>query len=154
MVAGLALMLSACSNDDEQAQSQETPIRLSAAVNEQLTRASQGDQNQNTFFQIDAQVNIYISENFAPNQTAAGSSYAKNGYVFQVQDVNGNLSPASSLSYPYYPTNGNSVKIVGMYPKSTFKNVTKNTTSFTVETDQSTDLNYWLSDLMYSDNLD
>ena len=153
VLAGLALGLTACSSDDEQAQSQEMPIRLSASVNEQLTRANQGVQNQNTIFQIDAQVNIYISENFAPSQVNSASSYAKNGYVFQVQDANGTLMPASSLSYPYYPTNGNSVKIVGMYPKSTLKNVTKSTTSFTIETDQSTDLNYCLSDLMYSDNL-
>lgn len=146
-MAGLALVLTACSNDNEGTEEQGMPILLNANVVTGTTRADTDIQNEQ--FLANSKVKVYVEEN--KDNGVASTQYASNGYTF-VADGNGGLYPETG-SYPYYPTSSNTINLVGYYPFTDTKKITKNTTSFSVESDQRDESGYMDSDLMFSDNI-
>lgn len=85
---------------------------------------------------------------------------AKNGDVVSVNlqyaaDGSGGLtlattSPAQEI--PYYPANGNGVKMTAYHPYEDRAAITGSAYEFAVSTDQSSNANYYASDLLYSEN--
>ena len=128
-VAGCLLMAS-CSGDDALADG-DMEIRINAEVADaqQPTRAA-GTSVFGSFATTD-QVYLYITD-------ATSSTSLKTGAV--------TLSSSSVSTGIYYPTNGHLVNIKGYYPSS----VTNTSTSFSVQSDQSSEANYKSSDLMYA----
>ena len=128
-VAG-CLLVASCSGDDALADD-NTEIRISAEVadDQQPTRAA-GASVFGSFATTD-QVYLYITD-------ATSGTSLKTGAV--------TLSSSSVSTGIYYPTNGHLVNIKGYYPSS----VTNSTTSFSVQSDQSSETNYKSSDLMYA----
>lgn len=146
-MAGMALLFTACSSDNDQAQEEAMPILLTANVAQGTTRADTDIQNEQ--FIANSKMKVYVEDN--KENGVATTKYAENGYVF-VADGNGGLYPETG-SYPYYPTSTNTVSLTGYYPYMTSKQVTKTTTEFSVETDQRDENGYIKSDLMFSNNI-
>ena len=149
-MAGMLLSLTACSNDDSAAGEEQStgpvPITLQTSVVSVGTRVS-GQSIQNTEFEKDEELNIYITENIPANGKAGGSYNPK--YEYKVSDENGSLKPMS-LSSPYYPLNTNTIAIYATYPKTVTNDVQQ---YFSVKADQTLTTSYKSSDLMFSNNL-
>ena len=133
--------LASCSNDLSRPTAEDTPIRIQANVGGITTRA--GSDIQGTKFDNGESVNVYINEN-----TTGGSAtytYGADGLLTCTADGDGNLS----FSDPqYFPANGHGIDVYGIYPTSVKE---KNSTQdFSVNTDQSEDVDYKASDLMYA----
>ena len=158
MFAGISLIAVSCSNEVQPVAEEElVPIQIAASVNglqldeeTEITRASFNMQDD--YLAVGQIVNVFIEEIVPENGTMAGN-YGTDAVKFKVTGVGSTdnvygMRP-TSLSYPYYPTNNNHIKLFGFYPEE----VTRSTTTFTVKTDQSGDENYRKSDLMYSNNV-
>ena len=144
ILAGILLTLTACSSDDS-ANDGRVPINLQANVLAVNTRAAQDIQN--TVFEKNEELNVYITENI-PVGGQAGASY--NGkYEYKVSDDAGSLKPMS-LSSPYYPMNTNHIAITAVYPKRMTNAAVQD---FTVRDDQFAKSDYKASDLMFSNNI-
>lgn len=132
-LAASALMIAACSNEECGNQSVQNPevISLSATVNGGM-RAS-GANLQNAQFASGKEIFVEAYK------TGASTAYATGNYT--TQDASGTLS--GSLTYP---ATGENIDICAYYPST----VSSSTTSFTVQTNQSSDANYQNSDLMYA----
>lgn len=136
LLAVTALALSACSNDELDPQE----IRLSASIPEMTqlagTRAADGLMaafgGENIF--------LYITDHGTPTSVVHSASYPVTG------------TTVTGFSGVYYPTSGNTVDIKGYYPYQptgyTDVAVTNTSTTFSVQTDQSSDNAYKASDLM------
>lgn len=146
-MAGMALLFTACSSDNDQAQEEAMPIRLTANVAQVTTRADVDIQNQQ--FLANSKVKVYAEEN--KDNGVASTKYAESGYVF-VASGSGALYPETG-AYPYYPTSSNTVALTGYAPYTNTKTVTKATTTFSVESDQRDESGYIDSDLMFSNNI-
>ena len=159
MLAGISLLTVSCGNDDAQLVADEelVPIQICASfsglqVDEEndVTRASKNMQDD--YLTVGQRVNVYIEE-IVPEGGSMAGNYGTDAVKFKVTGVGSTddtwgLRPVS-LSYPYYPTNKNHVKLFGLYPEE----ATRDMTTFTVKSDQSGDDNYRKSDLMYSNNV-
>ena len=145
ILAAAALSFAACSNNesDNQVQNPDNVIRLNASVGD-ITRAATNIQSQ--AFDEDALINIEVTPS-ATNTTI--SKVYKAGAA--VGNVN-SLTPNGSETPFTWPATG-TVAIKAFYPYVDGKQVTSETASFSVETDQSTPANYKASDLMYSNNI-
>ncbi len=137
LLAASALMIAACSNEESGNQSVQNPevISLSATVSGGM-RAS-GANLQNAQFASGKAIFVEAYK------TGASATYATGNYT--TQDVSGTLS--GSLTYP---ATGENIDICAYYPST----VSSSTTSFTVQTNQSSDANYQNSDLMYATKLE
>ena len=120
-----AILLAACHDDSD------PEIVVSTFVTNGMqpagTRAAADIQNSN--FDEGEQYNLYIVDNL--NSTKIADNVAKP------------TGTNKGTGY-YYPANGHNVDIYGIYPQS----VKYGTTSFSVQTDQTSDDNYKASDLM------
>lgn len=137
------LALTACSSaDDGLSQTGEpqggVPIMLTSTVDGLQTRA--GSSIQNNALLSGEQVNVYIT---APN---GGATYDPKVYKI---NTGGEMSPVGNI-FPYFPTNGNSIKVTALYPQT----VTSDTRTFTVESNQDKQVQYKQSDLMFGTILD
>ena len=139
MIIAAAILLTAC--DDTMGEvlsvrSLET-IRLTANVNSEneMTRASSGDNLQNTQFVSGKQIFV---EAYETGQTTA---YTSGIYT------TGNAGTLTGGSY--YPANNSAVDLCAYYPSS----ITSASTAFSVSNDQRTEANYQASDLMYATKL-
>ena len=139
MIIAAAILLTAC--DDTMGEvlsvrSLET-IRLTANVNSEneMTRASSGDNLQNTQFVSGKQIFV---EAYETGQTTA---YTSGIYT------TGNAGTLTGGLY--YPANNSAVDLCAYYPSS----ITSASTSFAVSSDQRTEANYQASDLMYATKL-
>lgn len=133
-MAASALMIAACSNDESGDQSVQNPdvISLSATVSSGMRASGATLQN----VQFVSGKKIFVEAYKTGVSTAA---YATGEY--ETQDANGTLKGTLT-----YPATGGNIDICAYYPSS----VSSGTTSFTVQTDQSSDANYQKSDLMYA----
>ena len=133
LLAASALMIAACSSEESGNQSVQNPevISLSATVNGGM-RAS-GANLQNAQFASNKEIFVEAYK------TGASATYATGEYT--TTDASGTLS--GSLTYP---ATGEHIDICAYYPSS----VSSGTTSFTVQTDQSSVSGYQNSDLMYA----
>lgn len=157
-MAGISFLTVSCSSDDVQpvAEEERVPIQLCAAVDglqlEEVTetRAPQGLQDD--YFAVGELINVFIEEIVPENGTMTGN-YGTSAIEFRVTGEGSatgiySMRP-TALSYPYFPTNANHVKLYGFYPNT----VKRSTTSFAVKSDQDGNSNYKASDLMYSNNV-
>ena len=139
------LLLAACSSADEEQPQAVTgepqsgiPIMLTSVVDGPTTRA--GSSIQGNALLSGELVNVYIT---APN---GGATYDPKVYKI---NTGGEMSPVGNI-FPYFPTNGNSIKVTALYPQT----VTSDTRTFTVESNQDKQVQYKLSDLMFGTILD
>lgn len=145
----VALTAGGCSLQDDGAQQDErVPILLKASVDgvtvgqtraagdwgERTTTMTQGSE-----FLAGEQVIAYIKENDGSN-----TAPIQWPIEYVVMNNNGDLDPASATPPFYYPTGVNTINIHAIHPSYT------SGAGFTVETDQTTESNYAISDLCYS----
>ena len=145
----VALTAGGCSQQDDGAQQDErVPILLKASVDgvtvgqtraagdwgERTTTMTQGSE-----FLAGEQVIAYIKENDGSN-----TAPIQWPIEYVVMNNNGDLDPASATPPFYYPTGVNTINIHAIHPSYT------SGAGFTVETDQTTESNYAISDLCYS----
>ena len=141
-VAALAV-LSACSTEDGEGTQQawNGEIRLVAATTAGTTRAATGVQA--TQFNRGQLLSVYLFE--AGDES---STFYTNPLTYRVNDDQGTLS-AYGVAAPQFPlTNG--VDVYALYPST----VKRESTSFSVKTQQADDDSYCASDLMYGTVLD
>lgn len=133
-LAASALMIAACSNDESGDQSVQSPevISLSATVNGGMRASGANPQDE----QFVSGKKIFVE---AYKTGVSTATYATGEYT--TTDASGTLSGTLT-----YPATGENIDICAYYPST----VNSNTTSFTVQTDQSSDANYQNSDLMYA----
>lgn len=144
--AAALVALAACNNEEfTPADDPNTPmeIRLSSGIDMQ-TRANSADVPDKQIAEGQA-VGVFIND-------------AKNGDVVSANlkynaDGSGGLtlattSPAQEI--PYYPANGNGVKMTAYHPYDDRAAITGSAYEFAVSTDQSSNANYYASDLLYS----
>lgn len=139
MIIAAAILLTACDDtmgEGLSVRSLET-IRLTANVNSEneMTRASSGDNLQNTQFASGKQIFV---EAYETGQTTA---YTSGIYTTgEAGALTGGL---------YYPANNSAVDLCAYYPSS----ITSASTAFSVSNDQRTEASYQVSDLMYATKL-
>lgn len=98
---------------------------------------------QNTQFERNEKINVYIFEKLDIGETA--STIYNNPIEYYTTNLNGAMAPTRTI-YPYYPSNGRNVNMYAVYPNSVFSTTTK----FSVQEDQSLKAYYKSSDLMYA----
>lgn len=144
--AAALLALAACNNEDyTPTDDPNAPmeIRLSSGIDVQ-TRANGVPDKQ---IAIKQQVGVFINDAENGDVVSANLKYDADG--------NGGLllpatSPAQEI--PYYPANGNGVQMIAYHPYRDGAAITDNGYEFTVVADQSTNGNYYASDLLYSES--
>lgn len=139
-LAAAATVFAACSND-ENGVNELTPIRLSSSLTVLETRA--GTDVQNSQFQANEQLDVFISEDVPAGETA---NTVYDQPLVYTTSASGALTTAIQ---PYFPTGGNAVNIHAVYPSGAVLAFDDTAVDFTVEADQSTDAAYKASDLMY-----
>lgn len=139
----LQLLLSSCT--DQMDMIFGTPIQLSIPV-EDVTRSSvsAGTNIQNSNFDAGTTINGYFC-------ITGGEALGNTPTILTTSAVSGGKQRLTPDQQVYYPNSaGTTVDITAFYPPT---KVTNESTSFTVESDQTTDANYKLSDLMYAEVL-
>lgn len=138
------LLLTSCSSNDEPTPSNDTqtatPITFQVGELE-MTRAGQNVQN--TQFERNQYLDIYIEEHLEDGQYASTIYNNGSAMKYQTTDNHGTLRPSSSM-FPYFPSNGRGVDIKAVYPSDA------SLSTFSVQADQSDSQNdkYRKSDLM------
>ncbi len=143
------ITLAACNfTDDEVANDQPSapvPVTLSAQIAD-LTRANADSSLNYQYIANNSNVTVRIS---------AANASVYTDYVYTTTSTPGQL--ALPLAPPYYPTNGNAIKIIAYHPAKAntdrFTLSTEQPTHFTVANDQTTAANYVSSDLMWSNGV-
>lgn len=140
-----ALMLAACSNDD-QLPPEETPIRLSAGLDVAAgTRGITDNSYQATAFNGGETIDVNIKE--TNNGTSA--SYGTDGWLTATIGDGGNGATLSSACY--WPGSGAGIDIYGWYPASTATTYwTTARTVFKVPATQDGNTDHKAFDLMYA----
>lgn len=142
-MAALALVATACSNDEE-SDNWAGEIRLSSglAVQQNGTRANTGIQGNQ--FDNKEKIDVFISEDV----TGTATTNYEQPLVYTAGG-DGTMNPPTNKQ-PYFPTSGNGVNIYAYYPSNKVgTDITATDVTFTVEGDQSGEMNYKASDLMY-----
>ncbi len=139
--ASLLLLLSACSNDDTQEQTQGVPIRLSYTTLQAVeTRAAAATGLNDANIESGREVMVKIANvnttEWIPYTYTTGES--------------GAMTAPTSPQIPLYPTDDTHIQILAYHPAAAGTNTG---TTFTVQADQSTDEGYQASDLMFSNNV-
>lgn len=146
--AAALVALVACNNEDYTPMDDPNApmeIRLSSGIDVQ-TRANSAEVPDKQIAE-GQQVGVFIND-------------AKNGDVVSVNlqyaaDGSGGLTLATTSpaqETPYYPANGNAVKMTAYHPYEDRAAITGSAYEFAVSTDQSSNANYYASDLLYSEN--
>lgn len=139
-----ALMLAACSNDD-QLPPEETPIRLSAGLDVAAGTRGITDNSYNaTVFNGGETIDVNIKE--TNNGTSA--SYGTDGWLTATIGASGAGATLSSACY--WPGSGAGIDIYAWYPVSTTTYWTTARTVFKVPATQSGSTDHKLFDLMYA----
>lgn len=138
-LAALSAMTIACSSDDVEPKAEKAdglvPIELSYTTLEAVpSRGSASQTLNNSFIASGKQVKVKV----APYNTGEYTDYI---YTTGASGVM--VKPATA---PFYPLDGSKLDIFAYYPADAG-------TTFSVQTDQTTDANYLLSDLMTSRNV-
>lgn len=142
--AAALLALAACNNEDYTPMDDPNApmeIRLSSGIDVQ-TRA---DGVPDTQIAEGQQVGVFIND--------AGDSNDEVGVNLKYNaDGSGGLTLATDPAQetPYYPANGNAVKMTAYHPYKDGATITDSGYEFAVSTDQSDNTHYYASDLLYS----
>lgn len=134
--AALALMLTACSNDDVQKTPGAHEIQLFTQISGSTTRAANVPADlQDAQLAAGTKISVKVKENAStPSVDYALTTYTADGL--------GGLSLPEGVKQ-YYPANGNGVNIYAFHPAGT-------PSAFEVQTDQTSADNYKKSDLMWA----
>lgn len=136
----LPLIIVSCASDEMLAD--KSPIRLSATNSPVSTRADISIQN--SAFEEFAKINAYIINH-------ATGAFIGDPTIYTASEAVNSVNELSPNVQPYYPGGDATVDIYALYPGGTGDDaVNRATTSFTVESDQTSDANYRKSDLMYA----
>ena len=138
------LIFSSCA-EDSLSWLVDTPIKVTAAVEQPATRS--GANIQTSSFEAGETINGYFN---LTRGEALGEALGKTPTVLTASapDESSKKNRLSPDVQPYYPSpSDGKVAIMALYPPS---KVTNETTSFTVESDQTDPANYKLSDLMWA----
>ena len=138
-VCAVLVALGSCSNDLSQQGAEDTPIRIQANVGGITTKAAH---NLLSSFGSGDAINVYITENTTNKTTSSGGTYTPMEYTHDGSQFN-------ATTTQYFPSNGNGIDVWAVYPST----VTKSSTDFTIESDQTNDANYKKSDLMFASKL-
>ena len=125
-----ALLGTSCATDRTFLEDDEVPIRMAVACQE-MTRGTSGASSQETAFDADAKINVTITTSDATPVSIC------NGSIFTASAPSGGtntLTPPDPTRPPYYPNGDKTVTIKAFYPST----VNTGTTSFAVQTDQTT----------------
>ena len=149
LFAAAALTLAACSND-ENLNDGPVELRLSSGIEvQEVTRAATDIQNE--AFDANEKIDVYINEAIA----GTPSTDYPQPMVYTQATTGNSLNPPSG-EQPYFPSSGSGVTIHAVYPSSSetfttggYATDAESNTTFTIQTDQSENKNYKLSDLMY-----
>ena len=136
LFAGVLALTAACNSyDDDMAsgsQSEQVPVTLSyQMLQADETRAAAGLTLNNDYIESGKNVTVRISNTGA-------NSYSD--YIYTT-GASGALTPPSPV--PYYPTDGTNVDFLAYFPSFSG-------TTFSIQTDQTSDANYVASDLMWA----
>lgn len=148
--AAALVALVACNNEEYTPMDDpNTPmeIRLSSGIDVQ-TRANSAEVPDKQIAE-GQQVGVFIND--------AGSSNDVVGANLKYDaDGSGGLTLATdpAQATPYYPANGNGVKMTAYHPYNAGAAITDNGYEFAVVADQSSNANYYASDLLYSESED
>lgn len=146
--AAALLALAACNNEDYTPMDDpNTPmeIRLSSGIDVQ-TRANSAEVPDKQIAE-GQQVGVFINDAGNGDVVSANLKYDANG--------SGGLILASTTpaqKTPYYPANGNGVKMTAYHPYNADAALEGDGYAFAVSTDQSSNANYYASDLLYSES--
>lgn len=146
--AAALVALVACNNEDYTPMDDPNApmeIRLSSGIDVQ-TRANSAEVPDKQIAE-GQQVGVFINDAVTGDVVSANLKYNADG--------SGGLtlattSPAQEI--PYYPANGNAVRMTAYHPYKDGATITDNGYEFAVSTDQSSDASYYASDLLYSEN--
>lgn len=141
-MAAAALVLAACSNDNE-TDNWNGEIRLSSGVTVQTRANSKGVPD--TQIANGQDVGVFINDATTNEEVSANLKYTADG--------SGGLALAGRSAQPYYPATGNAVKIIAYQPHSASAAITSDDGGydFSVNTDQNGNSDdYYASDLLYS----
>jgi len=139
-----AFVFTSCSTDNEENEKWNGQIRLSSGSVEEVRVKSITQDLQSTQFDSGESIGVFINEN-----TIGGvipiTTYDQP--LIYTATGSGGMT-ISEAKQPYYPQSGNGVNIFAFYP-STAVEALDTPKSFSVQTDQSEDIAYKASDLMY-----
>lgn len=143
--AAALLALAACNNEEfTPADDPNTPmeIRMSSGIDMQTRAGGVPD----TQIAAGQQVGVFINDAGNGDVVSANLKYDANG--------SGGLTLASDAEQetPYYPATGNDVKMVAYHPYNAGATLEGDGYAFAVSTDQSSNANYYASDLLYSES--
>lgn len=143
------LLLTGCGSDDNKIDNLwHGEIRFASDV---TTSSASTDANTPPDTQIanGQEVGLFINENATPS-TVIGAN------LKYVADGTGGLTLAADPKQetPYYPNTGNNVTIIAYQPYYENAAIDNNTYDFEVQSDQSKDVDYYNSDLLYSASAD
>ncbi len=140
--------LASCSNDHviSQPGAEDTPIHIQANVGAVTTKAASNIQESQ--FEENENIGIFLREHLKTGETSIKS------YTLPLLGVTKKYSNDMMIDLStteYYPSNGHGVDCLAIYPMQfNTSNIDHNTTSFSVQDDQSSDVNYKASDLMFA----
>ena len=138
-MAVAAMTLAACNNEETDTWAGE--IRLSSGLEVQQVTRSIATNLQGNQIANGVSVGFFINENVASGSTAT-TTYTQN------LDYTASGSGGFSGTAVYYPQSGNGVNIYAYAPWKTGLTLDGNY-AFSIEADQSTDANYFASDLLW-----
>lgn len=141
--AAALVALAACNNEDyTPADDPNAPmeIRLSSGIDVQ-TRANSAEVPDKQIAERQ-QVGVFINDAGNGDVISVNLQYAANG--------SGQLTLTDASQQPYYPATGNGVKMTAYHPYDDRAAITGSAYEFAVSTDQSSNANYYASDLLYS----
>ena len=136
-MAAATLLLAGCSNDENELDNWNGEIRLSSGLVVQ-TRANT-DAVPDKQIAADEQIGVYV--------TGVSGETDYNGYTNVSATADGAGKFSNYSTNMYYPQSGNGVQISAYHPYDSRTDADEY--DFTVETAQSTDANYFKSDLLY-----
>ena len=139
----VAFLFAGCAADIQQEEtfSGLVPIQVTAGGEGSLTRA--GMEVQESQFQ--AGESFYVR--FAAGTAVDEAGVDLDNTLFTTTNDNGTAEPTSGSSQPYFNPSVTSATLYAYYPQT----VTESTTEFEVLSDQRTDENFKLSDLMFAE---
>lgn len=136
----IGTMFAACSsNEDYSADVDKSIVRLKAEISPIKTKAAAYAELQDQTFAVNEQINVYVTE---ANTSTAVTGMGAGGYLTYTIDVDKYLINSATVKYPAT----NKIDVYGLYPST----VTKLSSAFMPEEDQSTVDGYRASDLMFS----
>lgn len=140
LVGIAALAMTACSNNDEYSLSNDdNVIRLKAGIEGMNTRAAGSSFGlQNTEFVVGENINVYFTKTIGGTKL---DGIVGDYLTYTVEDL-WQLSTTTPVQYP----SDSNVEVYALYPST----VTKSTSIFSVQNNQTEDTDYRKSDLMYA----